>query len=1208
MMRNINTIKLILLYFFTGLGNLTYSQNYSNYYFPEPPKSPSSEAFLKYGNIQNSEYTGTNSPSINLFNLKSGDISLPVNLNYISGNGIRVTEEAGQVGLGWGMSFPTIVQNIYGFDDFSSYNPHFRLDFAKSSVSYANNFPVASGPTNFNQMPSFDTFGYFMAYNNNVPINGSFTNVAQDYQLYDMQPDIFIMNLFGEKIEFIISNFPNYTVSDNSSIHFTSLNKKGYKIKKTAEGFEVKDPKGFTYKFNNIERITTVPGNLQGQNFLITEITDTNNNSIYFNYLNILDVNNPVPKSWFLNYTSSFSNYTYTSGIGGLGNNTGDLDLAGAGTIPSYTNPNAFNQLGGLRATSSTDVGSKQNYLLPLTITGNNGKLIFNYSDRIDFGTKKLDKISLYSNNILINECQFTYDYFMPQPVDASPLINGIDSNKRLKLISIQKTNEEKYSFAYNETLLPHKNSFATDYWGYPNGGFSNKSAHLNPNDFSYNVNIPVISNPTIGFNEFNNNNKLSNDIYTKSAILEKIYYPTKGYSKFIYEGNEASNLFDQFHYYKYNKGNGLRLSKQENYDFNNNLLNATLFEYENGITPNPKKVFRKDNGEIYITQNLCVLPVNDVCSIETSKGSFVSMSSNSVSNTYSLSSGSGVGYSKVIRKELDANGNSKGRIENIYSNSEDTYFNVSDYNRPIFLPSVKGNKKENGSLLKKSIFNSNNVKLNEERYNYVVQNSDFSYGVVMIHPMFQILKLQNGTVNQNIKSAIGYYPIYSTETILTDKENTDYINSDSLVTRTDLSYNSNNFITFKSLKFPDGKYNVEKTKYSTEKNNIRLINSNILNVPLEKETIGNIINGSSKRTSLIETKYDNSSHLNPTSVISYELNVNNGQNVPTTEVTYDLYDNKGNVLQYTTKSGVPTTVIWGYNQTQIIAKIEGGSYSQIMQAFGLDPNNNTSYQQLEIVNKSDSDIDAASEDILLSKLDIFRKKAEFKNFNITTYTYDPLIGVKTITSAAGFREFYKYNTQNKLEKIIDSENNILKEFKYNFAPRLYYNSTQSQSFTRNNCGSGAIGGSYTYTVPENTYSSYDSQAAANQLAQNEINANGQNMANTNGTCTPINCPLSMYINGGGSVSVLNQNYRVQIGFSSGVGKPWTTTGVIMGKINGACIPQSEKTSSCYSGGYIWNIVIKTNGELLVKKMEGLGSTGVPDNTTYNLDFTYSIN
>ncbi|WP_159476677.1 DUF5977 domain-containing protein [Chryseobacterium sp. 18068] len=1206
-MKIINTIiKLILLCFIACLGNLTYAQNYSNYYFPEPPKAPSSEAFLKYGDIQNSEYTGTNSPSINLFNLKSGDISLPVNLNYISGNGIRVTEEAGQVGLGWGMSFPTIVQNIYGYDDFSN-SVHSRLDFAKSSLPYANNFPIASGPTNFNQVPSFDTFGYFMAYNNNVPKNGSFTNLAQDYHLYDMQPDIFIMNLFGEKIEFIISNFPNYTISNNSPIYFTSLNKKGYEIKKTAEGFEVKDPKGFTYKFNNTERITAVPGGLQGQNFLITEITDTNNNSIYFNYLNILDVNNPVPKSWFLNYTTSFSNYTYTSGIGGLGT-TGDLDLAGTGTLGSYTNPNRFNSLGRSTATSSTDIGSKQNYLLPLTITGDNGKLIFNYSDRIDFGTKKLDKISLFTNNILINECQFIYDYFLSQTVDETPLINNIDKNKRLKLISIQKINEEKYSFVYNETLLPHKNSYATDYWGYSNGGFSNKTAHLNPNDFNYNVNIPVISNPTIGHNEFNNNNKLSNDIYTKSAILEKIYYPTKGYSKFIYEGNEASNLFDQFHYYKYNKGNGLRLSKQENYDYNNNILNTTLFEYQNGITPNPKKVFRQDNGEIFVTYNTCVLPVNNICDIETLKGSFVSMSSSSVSNTYSLSSGSGVGYSKVIRKELDASGNSKGRIENIYSNSEDTYFNISDYNRPIFLPSVKGNKKENGSLLNKSIFDSNNVKLNEEKYNYVVQNSDFSYGVVMIHPMFQILKLQDGAVTQNIKSAIGYYPIYSTETILTDKENTEYINGDSLITRTDLAYNSNNFITFKSLKFPDGKWNLEKTKYSTEKSNIKLINSNILNVPLEKEIIGNVINGSSKRTSLVETKYDDPNHLNPTSVISYDINISNGQNIPTTEVTYDLYDNKGNLLQYTTKSGIPTTVIWGYNQTQIIAKIEGGSYSQIMQAFGLDPNNAASYLQLEIVSKSDLDIDTSSEDILLSKLDIFKKKTEFKDFNVTTYTYDPLIGVKTITSDSGFREFYKYNAQNKLEKIVDSENNILKEFKYNYAPRLYYNSVQSQPFTRNNCGSGAIGGIYTYTVQENIYSSYDSQAAADQQAQNEINANGQNSANTNGPCTPINCYLSMYIGGGGSVSVLNQNYRVQLGFSSGVGRPWTTTGVIIGKINGTCIPQTEKTISSYSGGYIWEILVKTNGELHVKKLEGLGSTGVPNNTSYNLDFTFPIN
>ncbi|HEV7781422.1 MAG TPA: DUF5977 domain-containing protein [Chitinophagaceae bacterium] len=70
----------------------------------------------------------------------------------------------------------------------------------------------------------------------------------------------------------------------------------------------------------------------------------------------------------------------------------------------------------------------------------------------------------------------------------------------------------------------------------------------------------------------------------------------------------------------------------------------------------------------------------------------------------------------------------------------------------------------------------------------------------------------------------------------------------------------------------------------------------------------------------------------------------------------------------------------------------------------------------------------------------------------------------------------------------------------------LYYNTSQSQSFTRNNCSSGYIGSTVTYTVPANTYNSATSQAAADQLATDDMTANGQNYANTNGTCTLAGC------------------------------------------------------------------------------------------------------
>ncbi len=67
-----------------------------------------------------------------------------------------------------------------------------------------------------------------------------------------------------------------------------------------------------------------------------------------------------------------------------------------------------------------------------------------------------------------------------------------------------------------------------------------------------------------------------------------------------------------------------------------------------------------------------------------------------------------------------------------------------------------------------------------------------------------------------------------------------------------------------------------------------------------------------------------------------------------------------------------------------------------------------------------------------------------------------------------------------------------------------YYNTAQSGTFTRNNCGSGYTGGQVTYTVPANTYSSNTSQSDANQQAINDVNANGQAYANANGSCTAI--------------------------------------------------------------------------------------------------------
>ena len=143
-----------------------------------------------------------------------------------------------------------------------------------------------------------------------------------------------------------------------------------------------------------------------------------------------------------------------------------------------------------------------------------------------------------------------------------------------------------------------------------------------------------------------------------------------------------------------------------------------------------------------------------------------------------------------------------------------------------------------------------------------------------------------------------------------------------------------------------------------------------------------------------------------------------------TLEVNYKEYDSKGNLLEYTTKSGISTSIIWGYNQTKPIAKIEGASYSQVSSlASAIITASNTDAAQLP----------NNDEGIFLTALDTFRNSPTLSSFQITTYSYDPLIGVRSITPPNGMREIYIYDNANRLKEVRDLNGRILKENKYNY-------------------------------------------------------------------------------------------------------------------------------------------------------------------------------
>ncbi|WP_337968716.1 hypothetical protein [uncultured Flavobacterium sp.] len=199
------------------------------------------------------------------------------------------------------------------------------------------------------------------------------------------------------------------------------------------------------------------------------------------------------------------------------------------------------------------------------------------------------------------------------------------------------------------------------------------------------------------------------------------------------------------------------------------------------------------------------------------------------------------------------------------------------------------------------------------------------------------------------------------------------------------------------------------------------MVSKFMIGIPLDTQTFN-----STTKLSEQKTTYENSAETSNLLVPKYISSNKGAGNLVATDkkITFDKYDDKGNVLQYTPEGGLPVAIIWGYSRTQPIAKVENATYAQI-----------SSYvANLQTLSDADNDnciTSTCKEQILRTALNTFR--TSFTQGMVSTYTYNPLVGVTSITDPKGISTYYEYDYLGRLKFVKDKDQNVLQKYCYNY-------------------------------------------------------------------------------------------------------------------------------------------------------------------------------
>jgi hypothetical protein len=1132
------------------------------------PPSPQAQAFMRYGEIPVDYSTGVPGISIPLYTLKEKKLELPISISYHA-SGIKVNDVASEVGLGWVLNRGGMIsRTTYEQPDEEStgqktYSNASELLTAVATIApvYKSSCNCYSGIDNLNdyfnsnfinQDPLRDRFNYCLP-------NGTSGVFIFDYL---NQNNIITLPFRPLKIEKTASTInPIYPEITTTHLRIVS--------------FKITDENGIKYTFKSYNSQKTTEWYLTG----MTSADGTE--SIVLNY--------DLPASNQGAWHENFSLVSHTN-----------LGSTGTGCSSDGTTHSTISESPSL--TSSFDIP------VLTSIVSSNAVINFYYDTQARSDFTQLHRLSNITvtpvnSTSIIKNIRFAQKYFGS---NATNYRLGLDS---VIIIAPGNAQPQKYTFTYEAQTLPpypiklSTETFNEDFWGYYNGS---NSPTLIQTDF-----ISTSGDKA----SFGANREADAGNYSRACMIKEIKYPTGGKTVFQFDRNYAEGIYQ----YKSNQNGyvgGFRIGSITNYNEKNEVVNVKSYEYS-GVHARPITRMLFDYNQLGSTFSQSVDPVGGwttSCWIQYTDDILFS------DPLLPLEVGSGLPVSYSAVTEYDGTKtNNAGKTVYVYN--------------PPYSPSDFVNNQEHPLSWEEPRFYT---PTHYDKGNFVpelISKTEYSFDGTNYHPVSKVnnvyTKLYTTEFQTGIKLTrthtfpetvgIGYggsfiqdfissivaidTKAYQEASLITQTKNYIYNPTDStkyVMGTTDLEYEPNHIQLTKQTTSTStsGKNKITQYtypfNYSTAPYTTMVGLNNVTPVIEQSEYSG---------TNFLQATRTNYDFFQSNTIIApSSVDLKTGSNDYETRLVYGAYDNMAN-LQYLVKDGTTKTIyLWSYNKQYPVAKIEGLTYSQLLNY----------YPQTSVDNLANTANPSADQ------LTAIRTALASQSALVTTYTYKPLVGMVTATDARGATTNYTYDTFNRLYLARNDDKNIVGRYRYGYqnAPDNgqggYATLTASVTLGATSYSSGTTGtatlsslsgGSGNYT-----YSWYLKNNSATVLASsiNTTSTSFSYLCSQTGTLT-IQCVITDNLTGiattvsnnitvtasvtyscsftmqsgfnsiTSSISCDNSTSTYYIAFYATVAMQ-VNTSYRVANICSNCRPSAIRTQTFTSGGRTWNITIYPNG------------------------------